>query len=142
MALIFFFFFSLVKTQSTFPWIFFSWTIDIFSINFRYLVFEISEAAVQRRRRPEVFCTKRVLKHLAKNFIKRKFWHRCFPVDFAKFLKTAFSTEHLQRLLLKFICQHTKEILYMNINFMGNQPWSKNKHFLLFVILILKKPAL
>ena len=136
------FLFSLVKAQSTLTWIFFSWTLDIFSINFRYLVFEISEAVVQRSSRPEVFCTKRVLKHLPKNFIKRKFWHRCFRVDFAKFLKTTFSTEHLQRLLLKFISQHTKEILYMNINFMGNQPWSKNKHFLLFVILILKKPVL
>ena len=31
--------------------------------------------------------------------IKRP-WDRCFPVNFAKFLRTSFLTEHLQRLLL------------------------------------------
>ena len=36
---------------------------------------------------------------------------------------------------------HTKEkeILYVNTNFMGNQSWNKNKHFHLFLILMLKK---
>ena len=29
-----------------------------------------------------------------------RFWHRCFPVNFAKFLRTPFSTEHLRWLLL------------------------------------------
>ena len=24
------------------------------------------------------------------NFIKKRFWHRCFPVNFAKFLRTPF----------------------------------------------------
>ena len=47
--------------------------------------------------------------------------YRYFPVDFAKFLRTPFSTEHLQWLLLKIISYHTKEILYVNINFMGNK---------------------
>ena len=28
-------------------------------------------------------------------------WHRCFPVNFAKFLRTPFITEHLQWLLLR-----------------------------------------
>ena len=27
--------------------------------------------------------------------IKKRLWHRCFPVNFAKFLITSFSTEHL-----------------------------------------------
>ena len=26
--------------------------------------------------------------------LKKRFWHRCFPVDFAKFLRTPFLTEH------------------------------------------------
>ena len=30
----------------------------------------------------------------------KSLWHRCFPVNFAKFLKTSFFTEHLQWLLL------------------------------------------
>ena len=31
---------------------------------------------------------------------KKRLWHRCFPVNFAKFLRTPFLTEHLQWLLL------------------------------------------
>ena len=32
---------------------------------------------------------------------KKRFWHRCFPVNFAKFLRTPFLTEHPRWLLLK-----------------------------------------
>ena len=32
--------------------------------------------------------------------LKNKLWHRCFPVNFAKFLRTPFLTEHLWLLLL------------------------------------------
>ena len=34
------------------------------------------------------------------NFIKKRLWHRCFPVNFAKFPRTPFFTEHLRWLLL------------------------------------------
>ena len=34
------------------------------------------------------------------NFIKKRLQHRCFPVNIAKFLRTAFSIEHLWWLLL------------------------------------------
>ena len=34
------------------------------------------------------------------NFIKKRLWHRCFPVNFAKFLRISFFKEHLWRLLL------------------------------------------
>ena len=33
---------------------------------------------------------------------KKRLWHRCFPVNFATFLRTPFFTEHLQWLLLCF----------------------------------------
>ena len=33
--------------------------------------------------------------------IKKRLWHGCFPVNFAKFLKTPFSIEHLRWLLLR-----------------------------------------
>ena len=33
--------------------------------------------------------------------LKKRPWHRCFPVNFAKFLRTPFLTEHLRWLLLK-----------------------------------------
>ena len=32
--------------------------------------------------------------------LKKRPWHRCFPVNFAKFLRTPFLTEHLQWLAL------------------------------------------
>ena len=34
------------------------------------------------------------------NFIKKRLQHRCFPLNIAKFLKTAFFIEHLYWLLL------------------------------------------
>ena len=32
--------------------------------------------------------------------VKKRLWHRCFPVNFAKFPRTSFLTEHLRWLLL------------------------------------------
>ena len=34
------------------------------------------------------------------NFIKKRLWHRLFPVNFAKFIRTPFLTEHLRWQLL------------------------------------------
>ena len=75
-----------------------------------------------RSSRPEVFCKKGVLRNIAKftgkhlcqslffnkvaglrpaTLLKKRLWHRCFPVNFAKFLRTPFFIEHLWWLLLK-----------------------------------------
>ena len=35
--------------------------------------------------------------------LKKRFWHRCFPVNFAKFLRTPILTEHLRWLLLNIV---------------------------------------
>ena len=64
-----------------------------------------------RSNRPEVLCKKYVLRNFAKftgkhlcqrlflnkvaglrpaTLLKKSFWHRCFPVNFAKFLRTPF----------------------------------------------------
>ena len=82
---------------------------------------ETSLSYSERSSRPEVFCTKGVLKNFAKftgkrlcqslffneatdlrpaTLLKKRLWHKRFPVDFAKFLRTPFFTEHLQWLLL------------------------------------------
>ena len=74
-----------------------------------------------RSSRPEVFCKKGVLrnftkftgKHLCQSLffnkvaglrpatlLKKRLWHRCFPVNFVKFLRTPFFIEHLWWLLL------------------------------------------
>ena len=34
---------------------------------------------------------------------KKRLWHSCFPVNFAKFLRTPFLTGHLRWLLLYFV---------------------------------------
>ena len=71
---------------------------------------------------PEVFCKKGVLrnftkftgKHLCQSLffnglrpgtlVKKRLCYRCFPVNFVKFLRTSFLTEHLWWLLLKKTC--------------------------------------
>ena len=71
---------------------------------------------ISRSSRPEVFCKKGVLRNFAKfigkhqcqslflnkvaglkpaTLLKKRLWHRCFPVYFTKFLRTPFFTEHL-----------------------------------------------
>ena len=80
----------------------------------------------------EVFCRKSVLidfakftrKHLWQSLffnkvaglrpatlLKTRLWHRCFPVNFAKFLKTSLLTEHLRWLPLAF---QNESILYIS----------------------------
>ena len=69
---------------------------------------------------PEVFCKKGVVRNFAKftgkhlcrslffkvaglrpaTLLKKRLWHRCFPVNFAKFQRTTFLIEHLRWLLL------------------------------------------
>ena len=55
--------------------------------------FSYSEAVIQR-------CS--VKKALPATLLKRRLWHRCFPMNFAKFLRTSFFTEHLWWLLLSY----------------------------------------
>ena len=67
-------------------------------------------------RSPEVFCKKGVLrnftkftgKHLCQSLffktaalLKKGLWHRCFPLNFVKFLRTPFFIEHFWWLVLK-----------------------------------------
>ena len=64
----------------------------------------------------EVFCKKDVVRNFSKftskkiwqslllnkvaGLLKKRLWHRCFPVNFAKFLRTPFSQNTSRRLLL------------------------------------------
>ena len=105
-----------------------------------------------RSSRPEVFCKKGVLEifaqentHVRVSFflrpatlLKKSLWHRCFPRNFAKFLRTHSPIKHLQWLLL-FLTMPKKYCIQINSNFTGNQSWNKGKHFHLFLILMLKK---
>ena len=68
-------------------------------------------SGIARSSRPGVFSEKGVLenfakfteKHLCQSllfFLKKRLWHGCFSVNFAKFLKTHFFIAHLRWLLL------------------------------------------
>ena len=80
--------------------------------------------SLMRSSRPEVFYKKGVLRNFAKytgkqlcqslffnkvadlrlaTLLKKRLWHRCFPDNFAKFLRTFFLAEHLRWLLLYLI---------------------------------------
>ena len=50
-----------------------------------------------RSSRPEVFCEKGLR---PATLLRRRLWHRCVPVNIAKFIKTPSLTEHLRWLLL------------------------------------------
>ena len=74
-----------------------------------------------RSSRPEVFCKKGVLRNFAKftgkhlcqrlffSKVKKRLCQGCFPVNFAKSLRTPFFTEHLQWLLLKNVPPFTSQ---------------------------------
>ena len=65
-----------------------------------------------RSSRTEVFCKKDALRNFAKftgkhlcqslTLLKKTLWHSCFPVNFARFLKTPCFTEHIRWLFCNF----------------------------------------
>ena len=80
-----------------------------------------NSSTLSRSSRPEVFCKKGVFRNFVKftrkhlrqslffskvgglrsaTLLKKRLWHRCFPVNFAKSLRTPFLAEHLRCLLL------------------------------------------
>ena len=81
----------------------------------------IHVSIIYRGSRPDVFCFKGVLRNFTKftgkylcqniffniiaglrpvTLLKKRLWHRCFPENFVKFLRTPFFIENLQWLLL------------------------------------------
>ena len=86
-----------------------------------YEKLNVMKARPTRSSLPEVFCKKDVLKNFAKltgkqlchslflnkvaglrsaTLLKKRLWHRCFPLNFAKFLRTPFLQNTPKRLLL------------------------------------------
>ena len=111
----------------------------VFLADIDYVVRLLSNYELQKpwSSRPEVFCKKGVLrnftkftgKHLCQSLLfnkvagprpatllKKRLWHRCFPVNFAKFLRTPFLTEHLRWLLLNFEGWHLILVAYKKIS--------------------------
>ena len=109
---------------------------------------ETSLSYSERSSRPEVFCTKGVLKNFAKftgkrlcqslffneatdlrpaTLLKKRLWHKRFPVDFAKFLRTSFLQNTSSGCFWTlFLITPKKYCMLVFTNLMGNKPWSKN----------------
>ena len=71
-------------------------------------------------------CSKLTIKtsewrHWPATFFKKGLWHRCFPVNFAKFSRTTFFKEHLQWLVL------LERFMYIQVTscVQGGRNWSK-----------------
>ena len=73
------------------------WTISNWAWKEKQHVVRESWEKSYRSSRSQIFFEIGFLKY----FIKKRFQYKCFPVKFAKFLRTSFFTEHLQWLLLK-----------------------------------------
>ena len=106
----------------------------------------------QNNQPPEVFCKKDVLRNFTNTcarvsfiiklqnwalqlFLKKKCRHRCFPVNFVKFLKTAFSQNTSGQLLLsKLPCAIILAIKIINscqwllkiLTIINNKSWKKS----------------
>ena len=67
----------------------------------------------KQKQPPEVFCKKRC------SLLKKSLWHRCFPVNFAKFLRIHFLQNTSGRLFLKKLNSFMKTINFHRIGFLG-----------------------
>ena len=92
-------------------WMLWSILRQLFCKYFSYFQWNISNEEV-RSSRPEVFCKKGVPRNVSEplfywscnspaTLLKKSFWHRCFPVNFAKFLRKSFFIEQLRWPLLR-----------------------------------------
>ena len=61
------------------------------------------------------------------NFIRKRLWHRCFPVNFVRFLRTPFFIEHLWWLLIEIA--NERELCEWQIVFVVPYPYYLNTHF-------------
>ena len=68
---------------------------------------------MKRNSRPELFCKKSILEKsvsfLPATLLKNTFWRRCFPVNFAKFLRTLTIIEPL-RVVASGFTKHNQDL--------------------------------
>ena len=64
------------------------------------------------------------------NFSKKRLWHKCFPLNFTKFLRTPLLTEHLRWQLLK---KHFSSFLF-SVVFQQKIRWSSRQWFTMHLI--------
>ena len=80
---------------------------------------DLSHQPMPRSSRTEVFCRKGILRNFAKftgKHLHQSLWHMCFPVNFAKFLRTTFFTGNLRRLPLNVESHKNMKIIKSRIS--------------------------
>ena len=67
--------------------------------------------------------------------LKKRLWHRCFPVNFAKFLRTPFLTEHLLATASDFLQTASGSLYYITQKMHIPEYFSKTylKEFVIFL---------
>ena len=60
--------------------------------------------------------------------LKKRLWHRCFSANFAKFLRKAFFTEHLGRLLLLCLKWNDVVVVFFETNVLKEVNISRDLH--------------
>ena len=109
---------------------------------YTYVKKKRNDFAFIQKFRPEVFCKRDVSEHFRSScpvrlrpatLSKMRLWHRCFPVNFVKFLRTPFFIKHLQWVLL--ICVQLLLFIICQVNKCGvSVSCFLNKGFLIFKI--------
>ena len=109
--------------------------------------FIFSEAIIEKEAVVQRYSVKNVLKNFAKftgkhlcqslffnkvagrrpaTLLKKRLWRKCFPGNFAKFLRKPFLSEHLRRLLLKMLVKQLKIRSMLTIKALAEmllRPW-------------------
>ena len=71
----------------------------VFLIWIRFIIFFLEKCNIYEHFRPATS-------------LKKRLCHSCFPVNFAKFLRTPYLTEHLWWLLLTFLFVYFKDLIF------------------------------
>ena len=82
------------------PVVYFDWSIFFMMLTIGLLISEAEFAKFTGKHLCQSLFFNKVAGLRPATLFKKRLWHRCFPVNFAKFLKTPFLTEHLLWLLL------------------------------------------
>ena len=75
----------------------------LFTINYLKIIYKLCKTINSHTYSEKEFRRWRSSRPQACNLLKGRLWHRCFPVNFAKFLRTPFLIKHLRWLLLTLI---------------------------------------
>ena len=99
---------------------------SVICITTLFYVLFFSSAKVYKSSHPEVLSKKDVLRNFAK--FTGRLWPSCFPVNFAKFLRTPLVTKHHRWLLRILFLKTTPDPIFINISYQTFQTFYSTLH--------------